>query len=59
MHHRCLDFEITKAHHEFAHGLDNFGARNEGIAHFRIDHQIDVAHTVALFGIGEAMKFFW
>ena len=58
MHHRRFDFEVTMADHEFAHRLDNFRAHDKGIAHLRIHDQIDIAHAIALFGIGEAVEFF-
>jgi hypothetical protein len=57
VHHRRLDFEKTARVEEVPDGAHDLGAAHEGLAHFRVDDQVDIALAVAGFLVGQAVPF--
>ena len=53
LHHRRLDFDESVRVESAAHRLHELGALQKHFAHFRIDHQVDIALPVAHFDVGE------
>ena len=61
MHHRRLDFhEATRRRFQpLAHEADDLRARDKGAARLFGHDQVDIALTVTLLHVGQAMKFIW
>ena len=51
-----LDLEVALLVEELAHGGDYLGALDEGVAHLRVDHQIDITLAIAHFGVGQGVE---
>ena len=52
---RCLNLEAAGLIEVLAHGGDDLRTLDEGVLHLRIDNEVDIALTVAHFGIGESV----
>ena len=58
VHHRRFDFEEAVTGHVVADRLDDAAARGKGEARVLVHDQVEVAHAVLLFLVGQTVEFF-